>query len=67
MGLHHKIKPCLPTLGWIEAFLFAVKHGGGLGDPAPSLPTGDKAVLQAGIGFPELSYKLVLGRNPVFL
>lgn len=46
---------------------FPVKHGGSLGDPAPSLPTGDKAVLQAGIGYPEMSHKLVLGRNLVFL
>lgn len=50
-----------------KTFPLTVKHGGNLGDPAPSFPTGDKAVFQADTGCPELSHKLVLGRNPVFL
>lgn len=60
-------KTLSPNLEWGKAFLCTVKHGGSLGDPAPSLPTGDKAELRVGIGCPELSCKPVLGRNLVFL
>lgn len=60
-------KALSPNPEWGKAFLCTVKRGGSLGNPAPSLPTGDKAELRVGIGCPELSRKSVLGRNLMFL